>query len=155
MLLADALRAGRQRLVIAREEERRRLRRDLHDGVGPTLAGLVMQLGRCARSSRTEPDAAADRLGRLQEAARGALDDVRRLSHGLRPPALDELGLVGAFGSSPSARAAGALRRLDPHRLPAAVEVAAYRIAAEALHNVARHAGTRDVEVSLTVDEDA
>jgi signal transduction histidine kinase len=152
VLLTDALRAGRQRLVVAREEERRRLRRDLHDGVGPTLAGLTMQLGAVRTLVHTEPDAVADRLGRLQEAARGALDTVRRLSHGLRPPALDELGLGGALRAL--AGSLGLAARFpddDPPRLPAATEVAVYLIASEALHNVARHAGAADVEVSVRV----
>ena len=154
-LLTDALRVGRQRLVVAREEERRRLRRDLHDGVGPTLAGLVMQLGAVRPLVHSEPDVVADRLGRLQEAARGALDAVRGLSHGLRPPALDELGVGGALRQL--AESLGLQVRFadaDTPRLPAAVEVAVYLIAAEALHNVARHAGTRDVEVSLAAGDD-
>ena len=127
-LLTDALRAGRQRLVVAREEERRRLRRDLHDGVGPTLAGLTMQLGAVRPLVRSDPDAVADRLGRLQDAARGALDTVRRMAHGLRPPALDELGLVGALrqlaeslgpaGAVPRRRPAAAARRRGGRRLP-------------------------------------
>jgi two-component system, NarL family, sensor kinase len=155
VLLTDALRAGRQRLVVAREEERHRLRRDLHDGVGPTLAGLTMQLGAVRPLVHTDPDVVDERLGRLQDAARDALETVRRIAHGLRPPALDELGV------------AGALRRLadflglrarfpdpDPPRLPPAVEVAALRIAAEALHNVGRHAGTTEVEVRLRTSAD-
>lgn len=155
VLLTDALRAGRQRLVVAREEERRRLRRDLHDGVGPSLAGITMQLGAVRPLVRSEPDAVADRLGRLQEAARDALVTVRRLSHGLRPPALDELGLDGALRQL--AESLGLRPRFvdpEPPRLPAAVEVAGYLIAAEALHNVARHAGTDDVEISVRVEED-
>jgi two-component system NarL family sensor kinase len=155
VLLTDALRAGRQRLVVAREEERRRLRRDLHDGVGPTLAGLTMQLGAVRPLVRTDPEAVADRLGRLQDAARGALETVRRLSHGLRPPALDELGVVGALRQlADSLGLRARFPEVDPPRLPAAVEVAVYLIAAEALHNVARHAGTRDVEVSLRAGEE-
>ena len=156
VLLAEAVRAGRQRLVVAREEERRRLRRDLHDGVGPTLAGLTMQLGAVRPLVRSDPDAVAERLGILQDAARGALDAVRHLSHGLRPPALDELGLGGALR-----RLADSLglhvRFTDddvPARLPAAVEVAVHLIAAEALHNVVRHAGTREVDVAIRVERD-
>jgi signal transduction histidine kinase len=155
VLLTDALRASRQRLVVAREEERRRLRRDLHDGVGPTLAGLAMQMGALRPMVAVDPDAVADRLDRLQEAARQALDTVRRLSHGLRPPALDELGLVGALrqlGDSLGLRTR--FSDPDPPRLPAAVEVAAFLIAAEALHNVSRHAGTTDVVLSLCTEED-
>ena len=150
--LSEALRASRSRLVVAREEERRRLRRDLHDGVGPTLAGLTMQLGAVRSLLRADPHAVADRLDRLQEAARDALVTVRRISHELRPPALDELGLAGALRQlAESLGLRAEFRRPDPERLPAAVEVAAYLIAAEALHNVARHAGASEVEVDLLV----
>jgi signal transduction histidine kinase len=151
VLLADQLRAGRQRIVVAREEERRRLRRDLHDEVGPTLAGLTMQLGAVRPLVHSEPDAAGDRLGRLQEAAREALQTVRRISHDLRPPALDDLGVAGALRQLADSLGLPA-RFPDPDlpRLPAAVEVAAFRIGAEALHNVARHAGAAAaVEVGL------
>jgi signal transduction histidine kinase len=156
VLLTESVRAGRQRLVVAREEERRRLRRDLHDGVGPTLAGLTMQLGAVRPLVRSDPDAVVDRLGILQEAARSALEAVRRLSHGLRPPALDELGLGGALRRL--ADSLGLQVRFTgddvPPRLPAAVEVAVYLIAAEALHNVVRHAGTREVELAIRVEHD-
>jgi signal transduction histidine kinase len=156
VLLTESVRAGRQRLVVAREEERRRLRRDLHDGVGPTLAGLSMQLGAVRPLVRSDPDAVAHRLGLLQDAARGALDAVRRLSHGLRPPALDELGVGGALRQLADSLGLRARFPEDevPPRLPAAVEVAVYLIAAEALHNVVRHAGTREVEVDVRVDGD-
>jgi two-component system, NarL family, sensor kinase len=148
------VRAGRHRLVVAREEERQRLRRDLHDGVGPTLAGLAMQLGAVRPLIRTDPDAVADRLGRLQDAARGALDTVRRIAHGLRPPALDELGLVGALRQLAESLGLDArLRDAELPRLPAAVEVAVYLIAAEALHNVARHAGSGAVEIAIDADD--
>jgi two-component system, NarL family, sensor kinase len=149
-LLTAELRAGRHRLVVAREEERRRLRRDLHDQIGPTLAGISMQLGAVRPLVVTDPAAAEDRLVRLQDAARGALEDVRRVAHGLRPPALDGLGLAGALRQL--ADSLGLDARFpdpDPPRLAAAVEVAGYRIGAEALHNVARHAGTAVVEVSI------
>ncbi len=149
--LADELRAGRERLVVAREEERRRLRRNLHDEVGPTLAGLAMQLGVVRTLVADDPTAAADRLGLLQDAARTALGTLRRMAHDLRPPALDELGLAGALQQL--GETLGLRLRFtgsQPERLPAAVEVAAYRIGAEALHNVVRHAGTDVVE--LTVD---
>ena len=151
MWLADELRAGRERLVVAREEERRRLRRNLHDEVGPTLAGLAMQLGVVRTLVADDPTAAADRLGLLQDAARTALGTLRRIAHDLRPPALDELGLAGALQQL--GETLGLRLRFtgsQPERLPAAVEVAAYRIGAEALHNVVRHAGTDAVE--LTVD---
>jgi signal transduction histidine kinase len=152
VLLTDQLRSGRARVVLAREEERRRLRRDLHDDVGPTLAGLAMLLGTVRALVRDDPDAAEERLARLQESAREALDTVRRVAHGLRPPALDELGLLGALRRlADSLQLRATFPDDDPPRLPAAVEVAGYRIGAEALHNVARHAGTDEVEVSLRV----
>ncbi|MET0523655.1 MAG: sensor histidine kinase [Nocardioides sp.] len=151
--LADALLTNRQLLVTAREDERSRLRRDLHDELGPTLAGLAMQLGILQEMLASDPATAAERLSRLEVAARHALEDVRRLSRGLRPPALDELGLVGAIqqaGSEAGVRLdADATEAPD---LPAAVEVAAYRIGVEAVLNVARHAGVREASLELTVD---
>ena len=154
-LLADRLREGRQRLVLAREEERRRLRRDLHDDVGPTLAGLAMQLGVVRTLVDDDPRAAADRLVLLQDAARTALATLRRMAHDLRPPALDELGVAGALERL--AASLGLRLGLDAPedlRLPAAVEVAAYRIGAEALHNVVRHASADRVEVRLALVDD-
>ena len=150
VLLADALRADRQRLVVTREEERRRLRRELHDGVGPNLAGLTMQLAAVQALVRTDPGAAEERLGLLHRTARDTLDIVRRVAHGLRPPALDELGLVGALAQlAESLGLRARFAEAAPLRLPAAVEVAAFRIAAEALHNVTRHAGTSEAQVAL------
>ena len=152
--LADELLTNRQRLVNAREEERSRLRRDLHDELGPTLAGLAMQLGGLQELLTSDPRTAAERLARLESAARHALDDVRRLSRGLRPPSLDELGLVGAIARA--AEEAGVtltLPETELPELPAAVEVAAYRIAVEAALNVIRHSGVRAATLELAVEE--
>ncbi|HET9420195.1 MAG TPA: sensor histidine kinase [Nocardioides sp.] len=151
--LADALLTNRQLLVTAREDERSRLRRDLHDELGPTLAGLAMQLGILQEMLTSDPATAAERLARLEVAARHALEDVRRLSRGLRPPALDEVGLVGAIQQA----GGEAGIRLDADatdvpELPAAVEVAAYRIGVEAVLNVARHAGVREASLELSAD---
>ncbi len=151
--LADALLTNRQLLITAREAERSRLRRELHDELGPTLAGLAMQLGGLQEILRTDPAVASERLARLEAAARHALDDVRSVSRRLRPPALDELGLVGAVVRA--AEEAGLA--LDPQvdalpDLPAAVEVAAYRIAVEAALNVVRHTGLRAAELSVFAD---
>jgi signal transduction histidine kinase len=151
--LADALLTNRQLLITAREAERSRLRRELHDELGPTLAGLAMQLGGLQEILRTDPAVASERLARLEAAARHALDDVRSVSRRLRPPALDELGLVGAVVRA--AEEAGLA--LDPQvdalpDLPAAVEVAAYRIAVEAALNVVRHTGLRTAELSVFAD---
>ena len=135
--------ASRTALVSAREEERLRIRRDLHDGLGPTLASLRLQLAAARRLLETEPDQAdvilVDVLGQLNETTA----DIRRLVYDLRPPLLDELGLVAAIRNHP-----GSLHSVDVEvnpdelpPLPAAVEVALYRIATEAIHNTIRHSG--------------
>ena len=96
MQLTADLQRSRERLVLAREEERRRLRRDLHDGLGPRLAALTLRLETARDVLADDPRADAllsDLAGRMQE----AVADIRRLVYALRPPALDELGLVGAL----------------------------------------------------------
>jgi signal transduction histidine kinase len=155
VLLADALLANRQLLVTAREEERSRLRRDLHDELGPTLASLAMQLGGLQEVLPTDPATAVERLSRLEAAARHALGDIRRLSRELRPPSLDELGLVGALqraGEDAGLDLTVTAGPLPP--LSAATEVAAYRIGAEALLNVSRHAGETRTELTLSASDD-
>ncbi len=157
-LTAD-LRRSRERLVAAREEERRRLRRELHDGVGPQLAALTLKL-ETARNKLVRDPEAETLLSDLAERARVAVADVRRSVHGLRPPALDELGLAAALretaiqygqnGLDVSVEASGGLPPL-----PAAVEVAAYRIAQEALTNVVRHAGAKTCAVRFDLDREA
>lgn len=144
--LTDDLQRSRERLLLAREEERRRLRRDLHDGLGPELASMSMKLEAARNLLRKEPDRADELLAGLTGQVKGSLADVRRLVYGLRPPALDEFGLVAAVRERAIAHndAGGLLVSVKetgpiPH-LPAAVEVAAYRIALEALTNVIRHA---------------
>jgi len=160
-LTAD-LQSSREKLVNAREEERRRLRRDLHDGLGPALAAHTLKVG--AARALLPPDAqAADHLlAELEDDIEVALADIRRLVYELRPPALDELGLLGAIRESaaqyaPAAGRGGQLtvrveapERLPP--LPAAVEVAAYRIVQESLANIVRHADARSCRVELAVD---
>lgn len=144
---------SRERLVAAREEERRRIRRDLHDGLGPTLAAIGMRAEVAADLAEHDPPGAARVLGELREDVHGALADVRRLVDALRPPALDELGLVGALQAQ-AERLGGP--RLDVAGsgelplLPAAVEVAAYRIASEAMTNAARHAGASSCTVRIS-----
>ncbi|TFV92784.1 sensor histidine kinase [Blastococcus sp. CT_GayMR20] len=158
--LADALSASRSRLVQAREDERRRLRRDLHDGVGPTLAGVALGLDLVAARIDDDPAAARTLIGELKGETATAVDDVRRLVHGLRPPALDELGLLGALRQQTdrlALRTPGLQIRVDASTplppLRAATEVAAYRIALEAVTNSVRHAGARTCSVSLAADD--
>ncbi len=152
--LSDALQASREQLVTAREEERRRIRRDLHDGLGPTLASLRLQLSALRHTVRQNPEQAEAVIDELRDDVRAATAEIRRLVYDLRPPMLDEFGLVGALRNlSPAAdgltRSIDAPDALPP--LPAAVEVAIYRIAAEALHNAARHAHATHCAIRLTV----
>lgn len=141
-LTAD-LQGTRERLVIAREEERRRIRNDLHDGLAPTLASLQLQLGAVCKLMRSNPDQAETMASELSEDLRTATAEIRQLVYQLRPPMLDELGLVGAikafsFHDSPVSVDVHAPQPL-PH-ISAAVEVAVYRIVREAIHNVGKHA---------------
>ena len=166
-LTAD-LQRSRERLVTAREEERRRLRRDLHDGLGSTLAALHLQAGAIRTLMQRDLAAADAELVELQTEIRSTIADIRRLVYALRPPTLDELGLVGAIqqdalqcsmhGETDSApgQADAGLRVIveameNPPALPAAVEVAAYRIVQEALTNVVRHAQARTCVIRLSL----
>lgn len=141
------LRESRARIVTAREEERRRLRHDLHDGLGPALAGLTLKLQAASRSG----DTALVREAR--DDAAEAVGEIRRVVEGLRPATLDEVGLLGAVEQQ-ALRLSGTMRvsvhhAALPARIPAAVEVAAYRIVAEALANAARHANASSCTVQL------
>jgi len=143
--LSDDVRRSRQRIVSAREDERRRLRRDLHDGLGPQLASQMLELEAVAQLMPSNPAKAQSLLVSLKTQAEEAILDLRGLVYGLRPPALDDLGLIGALRQSASRYESGALRFTfeTPDTLPdlpAAVETALYRIAQEAMTNVARHA---------------
>lgn len=91
------LQHSRERLVTTREEERRRLRRDLHDGLGPTLGALLLQVGSARVLLAHNPAAAAGLLNALESALEGVMADIRRLVYNLRPPALDDLGLAAAI----------------------------------------------------------
>lgn len=170
--LTTDLQRSRERIVTAREEERRRLRRDLHDGLGAQLAALAIQAGALRAQIERDPEQAREQAAELRTELRAAVADIRRLEHGLRPPALDELGLLGALRQRAARYGAGGIAQpglvaddersaleievvapdLMPH-VAAAVEVAIFRIVDEALANVARHAGARSVIVRLAFDE--
>ncbi len=151
-VLAD-LQRSRERLIAAREEERLRLRRDLHDGLGPTLAALVFKIGMIRDGFHV--DERSDRLlEELDAQTRDAIADIRRLVYALRPPALDDLGLAGALREQAALLSQGGHIHIsvtcqDLPPLPAAIEVAVYRIATEALTNVVRHAGATHCTVAL------
>jgi signal transduction histidine kinase len=156
--LSIEVQRSRERLVTAREEERRRLRGDLHDGLGPRLAGAVLTIEAARRMLATDPKVADELLDRAAAGIEGTVADVRRLVYGLRPPALDQLGLTGALRQHAAAISGAELvcevtapEPLPP--LPAAAEAAAFRIAQEALTNVARHAHARHAVAAIAVAE--
>lgn len=155
--LAGQLRDSRAELITAVEDERRRLRRDLHDGLGPTLTGVAFAADAARNVLAADPARAADLVAGLRHDVATAIAEIRRLVEGLRPPAVDELGLVGALTQQATRMRAACgdplVVRLDVPAplptLPAAVEVAAYRIVTEALTNVARHSGSVTASVTL------
>jgi signal transduction histidine kinase len=151
--LEEDLRESRERIVRAGEEERRRVRRDLHDGLGPLLAAASLQVD--VLTDRVAGDPETLRLAtKIKAVITQSVSDVREIVNGMRPPALDDLGLAGVVREHAAAlRAAGLDVRVDcPDELPipsAAAEVAAYRIVTEAMTNVVRHASATTCRVSL------
>ncbi|WP_431899458.1 sensor histidine kinase [Nonomuraea sp. bgisy101] len=156
--MAADLQRSRERILAAREEERRRLRRDLHDGLGQTLGAMAMTINIARISIKRAPGTADDLLKDLHSGMEAVTGDIRELVYGLRPPALDDLGLaeavrqlaeatlatIGEAGTAVEVTVDGELGDL-----PAAVEVAAYRITQEAVTNVRRHAGASTVRIAL------
>ncbi len=157
--LTAALQRSRERLVLAREEERRRIRRDLHDELGPSLASQTFALDTALELLETDPQAAVPLLTSLKSQNQSLIADIRRLVYALRPPSLDELGLLAALkvhisqmapeGNGLQVKVTAVPDPLPP--LPAAVEVAAYRIALEGITNVVRHARARQANIWLAV----
>ncbi|MGD8398328.1 MAG: GAF domain-containing sensor histidine kinase [Anaerolineae bacterium] len=164
--LTTDLQRARQQIVTSREEERRRLRRDLHDGLGPSLAAQLLKIGSARALLADRPEVASNLLADTEADIEGTLAEVRRIVYDLRPPALDQLGLAGALRAFAAACESGELGNTEPNLtvhlempgalppLPAAVEVAAYHIAREGLTNVVRHAQARHCTLRLTVDEE-
>jgi two-component system, NarL family, sensor kinase len=152
---AASLRRARVASASAREEERRRLRRDLHDGLGPRLTGIAFTAD-AARLAAAN-DATTPMLDRIRHEAETAINEIRELAYGLRPPALDELGVLGAIKVKTDAFQGLPIdiEATDLPALPAAVEVAAYRIVMEALTNVARHSGATRARVDLGLGDDS
>lgn len=159
--LTRDLQRSRERLVSAREEERRRLRRDLHDGLGPMLSAILLKVGLARTLYRRDAEATESLLKQLETEIESVIGDIRRVVYNLRPPALDELGLLSAlreyvarFGNSDSKMlkiSVDAPKTLPS--LPAAVEVAAYRIIQEAMTNVIRHASARACSIRIRVED--
>ena len=153
------LQRSREDIVGAREEERRRLRRELHDGLGPNLAAIRLRLDQAREMVSTRPEEARDIIASAKTDVSETLENLRRVVYELRPPSLDELGLVAALREQASTFSLGEPgRSLDirldiPQTLPdlpAAVEVAIYRIVTEALNNIVRHAAARTCWVRIT-----
>ncbi|TDV46168.1 ATP-binding protein [Actinophytocola oryzae] len=165
--LTRDLRRSRDRLVQAREMERRRILHELHDGVGPTLAAIALGLD-VSRRTVGDVTPTGELLGRLRDELQAAIVEIRRLAHGLRPPVLDRIGLIPAireYAGALASRTGGRDEQEDGvtivlevpasmPKLPAPVDVAAYRIICEALTNVTRHASAKSCAVRLWVDDD-
>ena len=157
--LTGELQASRTQLVTMREEERRRLRRDLHDGLGSALTSMTFQLDASYNLLDRDPQAVKTLLKDLKLQTQASIADIRRLVYNLRPPILDEWGLVAAVREQVAQYQLNNVRvivdapeSLPP--LPAAVEVAAYRIALEALANVIRHANASTCAICLALCDD-
>ncbi len=152
VLLTNELLRSRERVMNAAEEERRRLRRDLHDGLGPVLTAAATRVDASRNLLRRDADRADGLLAQVRVDLTGALDDLRRLVYALRPPALDQLGFLGAVRAQADRSAIDVALDLPKAlpELPPALEVAAYRIVAEAITNVARHAGASSCTVSIS-----
>ena len=159
--LTNDLQRSRERLVTAQEEERRRLRRDLHDGVGPTLASFSQRLDAAADLVRNDPQAGIELLKELKGQVKGTVAEIRRLVYALRPPVLDEFGLVSAIrehvvpytGPNGLSISFDVTEPMPP--LPAAVEVAAYRILLEAFTNIVHHARATRCHIKLRLADNS
>jgi two-component system, NarL family, sensor kinase len=165
--LTRDLRRSRDRLVRAREMERRRILHELHDGVGPTLAAVALGLD-VSRRTVGEQTPTGELLSRLRDELQAAIVEIRRLAHGLRPPVLDRIGLIPAireYAGALASRTGGSEASLNGvtivlevpstmPKLPAPVDVAAYRIICEALTNVTRHSHANSCAVRLWIDDD-
>jgi signal transduction histidine kinase len=156
--LTHDLQRSREKLVTAQEEERRRLRRDLHDGVGPTLASLAQRLDTAAGLVSTDPRASVELLKDLKGQVKSTVAEIRRLVYALRPPVLDEFGLVSSIREhiAPYTGPKGLQVTFDVGEpmplLPAAVEVAAYRIALEAFTNIINHAEASQCNIKININ---
>jgi signal transduction histidine kinase len=138
------------RLVTVQDTTRRRLERDLHDGAQQRLTAMAMKLG-LARS-QTDPQAVSALLDELAADTAAALDELRELARGMFPPLLAAQGLRAALAALCRQSSVPTLLSCEPDRYPTDIEVAVYFCCAEALQNVARHAGARHIEVRVWLD---
>ncbi len=156
--LTRSLKVSRQQIIAAREEERRRLRRDLHDGLGPTLASQIFRAGLARQTMHADLARSETLLADLESGLTRALTDLRELVYGLRPPTLDQLGLFGAVVNLvqqyDTRIAIDVQLPAQPPTLAAAVEVAAFRIMQTALDNVIKHARATACVVRIDAADD-
>jgi signal transduction histidine kinase len=161
-LLNERLQESRERLVIAREEERRRLRRNLHDDLAPRLAALALNAGNAEDLIKVNPEKAVTMMADVRLVIRKTVADIRQLVRDLRPGALDELGLINAIQERLNDLNLShtdhfiQFEFLAPKYLPilpAAVEVAAFRMITEAVVNVVKHAKASKCTITLEVNE--
>ncbi|MBK7317161.1 sensor histidine kinase [Candidatus Villigracilis affinis] len=156
--LNNDLQKSRERLVTAQEEERRRLRRDLHDGVGPTLASLSQRIDTASEFVKSDPEKSVQLLKELKGQVKETVSEIRRLVYALRPPVLDEFGLVSAIReyvaqySGPNGMTITFDVTEPLPSLPAAVEVAAYRIALESFTNIIKHAEASACQIKIKIE---
>lgn len=157
------LQQSREKIIAERENERKRLRRDLHDGLGPTLASQTLKLDAAMEllnDERRETRDAREILRDIKTQTQNTVADIRRIVYELRPPALDDLGLVGALRAHLAQynTVNGLQITFDaPNELPplsAAVQVNAYRILLEAVNNVVKHAGAKNCVVRISENRD-
>lgn len=153
--LTENLQHSRERIITAREEERRRLSRDLHDGLGPQLVSLGFKVEAAQNLLSQDPATVENLLYQLKSQIKTALGEVRRIAYDLRPPALGQLGLLPAIEEHIASLQLPGELEITLHApnempdLPAAIEVAAYRIVMEAVANVIKHAQADHAAVHL------
>jgi signal transduction histidine kinase len=148
--LIEELRGSRQRLVSAQDEERRKIERNIHDGVQQQLVAMNVQLGLLARAASTDPKV-AEMATDLQTRVTGALEDLRDLARGIYPPLLADRGLAAALDAQARKAAVSVTIDAEPiGRFPQDVEATVYFCALEALNNVAKYADASRATIRLT-----
>jgi len=153
--LNDMLQKSREQIVIAREEERRQMRRELHDSLGPRLGGVILELGTAIAQIDDNSESAIQKLIGIKSELKNSIEDIRQLARNLRPPALDDLGLIESIQEFlvMQVRAKGLRGHVnipeDILPLSAALEVAIYRIVTEAVTNAVKYSKASLISVSL------
>lgn len=151
---AQALRDRVTQVTLAQEEERRRISRELHDDLGPSLAAIVNRLRICQQLVRSDPSRAEKDLDEVTKGLKGHIQDIRHLIYDLRPLAVDQLGLTGAIEQQLERFAKDTGVRISSSFSPQAAvdplaEVTVFRVLQECLSNVQKHSAATRVDVGL------